>query len=295
MIIVLTAPGHGYTLKSLVDGSFGFPVPQLRVASYSDYLRAGNVPVSQATHVFTDIERLSPKLLRAAADLYRRLGDLGVRCLNDPARVLSRAELLTVLHDRGLNPIRVYRADTLPRPERFPVFIRTEDDHETPEPTLYESQAALDEALARFRMGGMPLRGLLVIEKVDAPYSGTLWAKWGTWRIGERMVVEHIAVDDQWLVKHGRHECLTEAVTADELDAITTNRFEPMLRPLFEIAGIEFGRADHAVTPAGTVVFEINTNPFLGPYAEDPWPLRKQAQKIARERLADALRAIDMR
>jgi hypothetical protein len=68
-----------------------------------------------------------------------------------------------------------------------------------------------------------------------------------------------------------------------------------MLRPLFEIAGIEFGRADHAVTPVGTVVFEINTNPFLGAYAEDSWPLRKQAQKIARERLADALRAIDMR
>jgi hypothetical protein len=295
MIVVLTAPGHGYTLKSMVDGTFGAAVPQIRIASYTDYLKSGSVPVSRATHVFTDIERLSPKLLRAAADLYRRLGDLGVRCLNDPARVLSRAELLTVLHDRGLNPIRVYRADTLPRPERFPVFIRTEDDHETPEPTLYESQESLDEALARFRVSGMPLRGLLVIEKVDAPYSDTLWAKWGTWRIGERMVVEHIAVDDQWLVKHGRHECITEAVTADELDAITTNRFEPMLRPLFEIAGIEFGRADHAVTPAGLVVFEINTNPFLGAYAEDSWPLRKQAQKIARERLADALRAIDMR
>jgi hypothetical protein len=69
MIVVLTAPGHGYTLKSLVDGSFGFPVPQIRIVSYTDYLKAGNVPVSRATHVFTDIERLSPKLLRAAADL----------------------------------------------------------------------------------------------------------------------------------------------------------------------------------------------------------------------------------
>ena len=36
MIVVLTAPGHGYTLKSLVDGSFGFPVQQLRGVSYSD-------------------------------------------------------------------------------------------------------------------------------------------------------------------------------------------------------------------------------------------------------------------
>ena len=295
MIVVLTTPEHGYTLESLVNGSFGFPVPQIRIASYSEYLKAGKVSVSRATHVFTDIERLSPNLLRAAANLYRRLQSLGVRCLNDPARVLSRAELLTVLHDRGLNPTRVYRADTLPRPVSFPVFMRTEDDHETPEPTLYACQAELDEALAPFRANGMPLRGLLVIEKVDAPYSESLWAKWGTWRIGERIVVEHIAVDDQWLVKYGRHECLTEAVTADEHDAVTTNRFERMLLPLFEIAGIEFGRADHAWTPAGTVVFEINTNPFLGPYAEDPWPLRKKAQTIARERLADALRAIEMR
>lgn len=293
MIVVLTAPGHSYTLKSMVDGTFGAAVPPMRIASYTEYLKPGTVPVSHATHVFTDIERLSPKLLRAAADLYRRLQALGVCCLNDPARVLSRAELLTALHDRGLNPTRVYRADTLPRPARFPVFIRTEDDHETPEPTLYESQAALDDALESMRKEGMPLRGLLVIEKVDTPYADGLWAKWGTWRIGSRLVVEHIAVDTTWLVKHGRHDCITEVIAADEFDAVSTNRFAGALAPLFDMAGIEFGRADHAFTAAGPVVFEINTNPFIGAYADDPWPQRRQAQQMARERLADALRAID--
>lgn len=93
MIVVLTAPGHAYTLQSVVDDTFGAAVPPIRIASYTEYLKPGTVPVSQATHVFTDIKWLSPKLLRSA-DLYRRLQVLGVRCLNDPAQVLSRAELL---------------------------------------------------------------------------------------------------------------------------------------------------------------------------------------------------------
>jgi len=41
------------------------------------------------------------------------------------------------------------------------------------------------------------------------------------------------------------------------------------------------------------VVYEINTNPFIGHYVPDPKPLRRETQTLARQRFADALEAID--
>ncbi|WP_109051215.1 hypothetical protein [Azospirillum sp. TSA6c] len=291
MIILLTTPEHQYTLRSIAEGQFGVPVPDIRSLTYDQVFAASTLP--RATYVFADLERLSTSRLRRAADLYRKLRDLGVRCLNDPACAMSRVELLTNLSEKTGNPIEVNRADMCPRPSRFPVFLRLEDEHEMPSDALYYSQGELDEALAAQRRDGVPLRGLLVLEKVDATYNGTLWAKWGSWRIGDRIVVEHIAVEDRWMVKYGRHDCLTEDIVSDEFDAVSTNRFEPLLKPAFETAGIEYGRADHAATPDGAVVFEINTNPFLGNYVPDPWLKRRDTQMLARQRWSEAMQAID--
>jgi len=41
------------------------------------------------------------------------------------------------------------------------------------------------------------------------------------------------------------------------------------------------------------VVYEINTNPFIGHYIPDPKPLRRETQTLARQRFAKALEAID--
>ena len=41
------------------------------------------------------------------------------------------------------------------------------------------------------------------------------------------------------------------------------------------------------------MVYEINTNPFVGPYVADRIPLRFKTQTLVRERLAAALAAID--
>lgn len=291
MIILLTTPEHQYTIRSIAEGQFGVPVPSIRSLTYDQVLGASALP--NATYIFADLERLSISHLRSAAALYRKLCGLGVRCLNDPACAMSRVELLVNLNERAGNPIRVYRADMRPRPSRFPVFLRLENEHEMPSDVLYSSQGELDDALAAHRRNGVPLRGLLVLEKVDAKYNDILWAKWGTWRIGDRIVVDHIAVEDRWMVKYGRHDCLTEDVVSDEFDAVSGNRFERHLKPAFEMAGIEYGRADHAVTAEGMVVFEINTNPFLGNYVPDPWLKRRETQILARQRWSEAMQAID--
>src|SRR5690606_33810903 len=65
------------------------------------------------------------------------------------------------------------------------------------------------------------------------------------------------------------------------------------LRPAFDLAAIEFGRADHAMIGGSTVVYEINTNPYSGHFVPDKRPLRRSTQLTARGRIAEALVRID--
>jgi hypothetical protein len=291
MIVLITTRGNGYTLKSLVNGTYGVATPKFRITHYERLFGSWRVP--RATYLFGDLERLANWELRIAADLYRAMTEAGLRCYNDPAKVMSRVELLTALHRAGINPFGVMRADAQPQPARFPVFIRAESDHGKPDARLYPDQEALDGALADLRRSGVPLRGQLVVEHAAQTYGEGLWAKWGTWRIGDDIIVEHICVDDSWLVKTGDHDKVTDEVARDEHNAVTSNRFAPALREAFEIAAIKFGRADHAQYRGGTIVYEINTNPYSGPFVADHRPIRHQTQLTARGRIADALAKID--
>ncbi len=291
MIFVITTPGHGYTVQSLVNGAYGFPIPEFRNVSYEDMLRARQVP--RATYVFTDMERLSAWELQLAAQLYVVLKQHGLRCLNDPARAMARVELLRSLHAAGLGPFQVWRADEHPRPTRFPVFIRHESDHGMPVTDLIGDQAQLDRVLAELRTHAVPLRGLIVLEHCPAPYGPGLWHKWGTFRVGDTLSVDHIAVDDKWLVKYGDYGKLTDEVVRDEHDAVISNRYSVDMARVFDLAQIEFGRADHATIDGRTVVYEINTNPSIGRYVPDRIPLRFETQRHGRQRLAAAFAAID--
>jgi hypothetical protein len=291
MIVAITLAGHEYTLQSLAAKTFGFPTPEVRVANYNAMLRARVVP--RATYLFTDIERLSPWELRLASELYRALHNRGLRCLNNPALAMGRVELLRTLNAAGLSPFRVWRGDERPRPSRFPVFVRGECDHAMPVSQTIANQRQLDDALHGLQANGIPLRGMLVIEIYTKPYSPGLWHKWGTFRVGDAMSVDHIAVDATWLVKYGAWDKLTDAAIADEHDAVLANRHAGELRRAFDLGRIAYGRADHAAVGNRTVVYEINTNPYVGHYVPDSNPLRRETQDHARQRLAASFEAID--
>lgn len=195
MITVITLAGHEYTFESLVAGTFGCPTPEFRVLSYDRMLRTREV--ARATYIFADIERLSPWELRLAADLHAALRARELRCLNHPALAMARVELLHALHAGGVNPFKVWRGDERPRPSRFPVFVRGEFDHAMPMPQTITNQRQLDDALRGLQAHGVPLRGTLVVEIHARPYSPGLWHKWGTFRVGDRISVDHIGVDDK--------------------------------------------------------------------------------------------------
>jgi len=221
------------------------------------------------------------------------LRDQGLRCLNDPARVMCRLELLQTLNCVGFNPFNAMRADERPLPARFPVFLRYEDNHLKPLSSLLHNQQELERELTGLRAAGVPLRGILVVEFCAQPYSNGLWHKWRTLTVGANISVDHIAVDDNWLVKYGVWEKLTDGAIVDEHEAVKSNRFAAVLEPAFDMAGIDYGRADHATIDGRTIIYEINTNPYIGPYVPDPNPLRRVSQNLARQRLAAALDAVD--
>ena len=257
--------------------------------SYDKLFRSLVLP--KATYIFTDLDRLNPWQQQVAAERFRTLSNKGMNCLNDPSHVSARFELLNQLHGNGFNPQAVYRADGLPKPKAFPVFLRY-DDHGTPISPLIHSQQELEEVLSDMRDTGLPLRGALVLEHCAEQYKPGLWCKWGAFKVGEQIFLDHIAVDNNWLVKYGSWNLLCEETVKDENSAVLENRYADQLLPAFKTANIDYGRADFSIVDGNIVIYEINTNPFVGQFVPDPIPLRLETQLQARRNLAEALSQI---
>lgn len=247
----------------------------------------------RATYVFVDIERFIPWEQELAADLHQAVRKAGLVCLNDPSKIMLRYELLRTLHATGFNPYNVYLAVDRPRPQRFPVFLRRENDHWGPVSGLLDSQAALDRWLDQCRKDGGPLRSLLVVEWCAEPIAPGVWRKFGTIRVGDAFSVDHANVADGWMIKGSTKGLASEAMLREERDAVADNRFAAALAPAFETAGIEFGRADHSSFGGREIVYEINTNPVFPPPSAQHSPIREEAKALARRRMAELLWRID--
>jgi hypothetical protein len=290
MIVFLTTAACMKPLGSFTGPGFGASLPEIRVESYEAVLRQTRLP--EATYVFCDLERLSAFELRIAGSLQRAIAGTGMRTLNNPARVKLRYELLRELALRGLNPFSVYRCDDRPRPNRFPVFLRFESGHAM-YPELIPDQAALDKAIETFRQAGHSATGMLAVECCPTDQIEGRWFKWGAFAVAEEVMLDHIAVDDNWLVKWGRWEQLTPGIVELENVAVRENWHADFVAETFKIAEIEFGRADFSRSGHKPVMFEINTNPYVHDLKPDPHLLRRESQTMARERLAAALFKID--
>jgi hypothetical protein len=259
--------------------------------TYEDMFLATTFPV--ATYIFCDIERLAPWETRLAAERYRSLKKAGMRCLNHPARVMVRRELLWKLHRRKINPFNVYPADLRPQPSKFPVFVRSESEHQRVFLDLLPDQAALERQLQSLKGRGWALRHLLVVEYTATPIAPGVWQRTGTFRIGDGLSVDSFAVENHWRVANGTKGLATEAMFQAEHDAVRSNALAEAVRSAFELAEIEYGRCDHATHQGREVIFEINTNPTINPIEGQRLPIREETLRLSRGRMAELLRAID--
>ncbi len=287
MITLLCTRSHAYTAAPLqASERFDF-----RVKNYDRALRSRSLP--RGTYIFGDVDRLGFWELELAARLHRVLAGAGLNVLNNPARVLQRFALLARLHHDGFNRFAAWRVEEPARPTRFPVFLRTQSAHRGVRSGLLNDAAEVEAAIAQALSQGLPVRELMLVEYCAQPVGENLFRKLATMRVGEAVFSTPCVHESKWAAKYGEKGVANEALYRDEYDIVSENRHGESLRPAFEAAAIEYGRADFSLVDGREQVYEINTNPNHGRIREHPVALRMQTDALYQERLLDATEAID--
>jgi hypothetical protein len=216
-----------------------------------------------------------------------------VPVLNDPARVRTRFALLRALHEAGVNDFNVYRVDEGVKPSRYPVFLRRAAGHGKPLSELLADSDALARARDAALEAGVPESSLLIVEYAAEPVIPGVFRKLALSRIGARLLPQACVHDNQWLVKYGELGAATPELYADECRIVRENPYAESIGRAFEIAGIEYGRADFGIVRGRVQVYEINTNPTVRRGLPHPDPQRSEnLARIWDDHLA-ALRALD--
>jgi len=295
MIRFVVTSGHEYTLGAVTNRKTRVRPLPVGVWTYRRLFAAKTLP--PGTWVFSDLERLAVWELRLAGDVARILREAGpsFRVLNDPARAACRYELLLRLHTESFNRFRAWRAeDGAPAETRFPVFLRLESNHGMPVSGLIQTPEALAAEIEDLSRAGISRRGVLIIEYEAEALAPGVFRKFGAYRMGDRVVADHMVHDKTWLAKYGDASAWNDARYAEEADYVRMNPHAEAVMRACEIGGIDYGRADYGVVGGSVQVWEINTNPFL-PAANlrKASPLRVEATLAARDARVAAIEALD--
>ena len=215
------------------------------------------------------------------------------RPINDPARARFRYGLLRALREGNVNEFDAYRANGLPRPARFPVFIKSDTNHEAAVTDLLADQAALDAALAHLQASGQPLDDLAVIEFAGEPVKPGVWCRYTAFRVGDDILEDQLVSERHWMVKSGEIGLTDDDDYAADEQRTRTNPHAAILKRAFDLGGIEFGRIDFGLLAGRPAIYEINTNPNV-PSVEPPHPsaVRQRTRLFVWDRLTARLAAL---
>lgn len=257
MIYLLTTPSHVYTHDCLLKRDD----VKVEIRDYESI--HGERMFPRGTYIFTDMDRLGGKALAGTAELYRRLKAGGARVLNDPARVLGRYGLLRKLHAESINDFTAYRADSCEMPRKWPVFLRSDGGHDRPLSGLIDGPDELSKAIEKGVAEGAPLTTLLIVEYAAQEAAPGLFRKLSVFRIGDTIIGHTCVHDKKWVVKYGKGGIATPELYEDEYRLVNENPYGEALRKVFDLAGIDYGRADFGLIDGRPQIYEINTNPHV--------------------------------
>lgn len=270
-------------------------MPNWTCRTYGWLFRTWRLPA--ATYIFTGVDRLDANERRLAAQFYRHINAQGpdFRALNDPAVAMGRYRLLRTLFEQCINDFNAYLATERDRPQRYPVFIRRHANSMPPLTALLGSADELEAALAKLIAAGEPAEDLLIIEYCAEEESPGLYVKHAEYRILDQYVLNAPLFGAGWYVKLASHVEVPDERHQADAALLAENPFEMTLRRAFEIAGIEYGRADFGLVGGRPQIYEINFNPELTTQREKPWPnpLHRANKEHAEDRVFAALRDID--
>lgn len=199
--------------------------------------------------------------MHVARELERFLRSHGAKVLNSFDRTLSREPLLRKLSELGVNGFRVHRIPDM-QCARFPVFLRSRTHHHGSFSSLLENQKELERAIVASVLGGKDARDLLVVEFVDTADETGMYRKFGAFVVDGRIIPTHLFFARTWMVKQARVQ--DEGLLEEESVYVRSNPHERELLEVAQIAGIDYGRIDYALSDGRIQVWEINTNPNIG-------------------------------
>jgi hypothetical protein len=278
MLRFIVRAGHLLTLRPYLRDWAGSFASHIEISSYDELFRSRRVPL--CTHVFTDLECLTPEERESAAYFWNaleRTPDL-VRLLNHPLIAMRRYELLRHLHQCGINEFDAYRLADARKPKRFPVFVRVENNHQGPETDLIHSQEELDAVVDRLRAQGKCLESRIAIEFCAEPSPAGVYRKYGVFYVDGAVIPRHLLCSAGWLVK-GSTSFVDEQVLEEEKCFIEENPHAREIREIFGLARINYGRIDYGIVNGKVQVYEINTNPTI--ISAGPWPRSEKKQRFA--------------
>lgn len=271
--------------------------PRFVGRTYGWLFRTPRLPA--ATYVFLAVDRLDAGERRLAALFYRHLNALGpgFRALNDPAVAMGRYRLLRTLHEAGINDFNAYLA-TEPRPGlRFPVFMRSATRSLPPHTGLIETDEALDAEIDRLVAAGEPKEDLLIIEYLAEEAAEGIYRRQAEFRFGDRHVPCASIYSRKWYVKYSGSETDLPAPLLDyDAAVLSENPFADVASRAFDLAGIEYGRADIGIVRGRPQIYEINFNPDFRTQQERPNPNPAHSALWARTdtMVSEALWALDL-
>lgn len=246
-------------------------------------------------YIFTHFEALTGPERQYAGLIFNRLAAAGpgFRVLNDPDRVPDRAGLHRRLLEAGINDYAARRCDESLAGLRFPVFLRLADEHFSWPPQLFANADALSAGLDAIldAAPGLTPHDVLAAEFCDTADSRGVYRKYSAMRIGPDILPRHILFSDAWVVKKPR--LIDEAALAEEREFVRNFPHEELLRPVFELAGVQFGRIDYGFRNGRLAVWEINTNPVLVPAPGRMAPERHEVQGQSAALLFRAFERLD--
>lgn len=261
MIYYLVTKNHQYTINRYLAHWGINLIPRLRLLVYEELDRLTSLPLG--TYIFSDIERLTLKQIEMASEVWEKLSSAGkgIRLLNHPNRSMRRYELLRTLYERGLNQFNVYRLTESRKPERFPVFLRGENDHNGNQTPLLKSLNELDNVIALFHQQGKRLDDKIITEFCDTSDEKGIFRKYSAFIIGDQIIPREILFGQQWMLKSYTNSVTSEQTLWEEEEYVKTNLYESQLREIFRLANIQYGRIDYSMLNGVPQVWEINTNP----------------------------------
>ncbi len=262
---LVTRPGdHTFRNNPIVDE------PRLRdrfrIVIYQDAFekrrwRGGTV-------IFSDIDRLSAAAAMRAAILHDRLAAAGpIRLRNHPTRTCRRYGLLRRLKRAGINRHDVFRIDELPEHLSYPVFLRSEAEHDGAYTELLHDEATLRREIDRLIGLGILPQHLLVSEYCHTADADGVWRKATGYVIGDTVFQRYLFFGDHWQVKQPRTGNVAAiraeaAMLAEEETYATTDTWVPLIREVARIGEIGFGRVDFDIAGGRPEIWECNTNPM---------------------------------